>query len=803
MEQYGKHGGGPRDRRVHGGGRRHHGPFKGGGTDGFRGGRGGGGRRNDPPPGFIPSPYNFAPISEKVCEIEAGETPWADVPFSDGLSGHIRLRVTAMTPIFIRGPGKHPEKADQKRSSEAHQTFFRLPDGRFAIPGTSIKGMLRNVLEIATFSRMTHVDNKRYGFRDLNNDDPDFYRGWMSETDKRSGAYRPKARAGWLTRGECGKWLLQPCEFARVDHSLLEGVPPLTPFSQRQQARDRYKAWCDIGKKSLEVKFDANPPAAHKHTSSLLWYAEVTSLRGKTPGTLVFTGQPMPRDSSGVRVPRRKHMEFVFFDDPGSTYPKGPHPVLEEVMDDFKFIHEDSEDWKWWQARLKKGEVTRIPVFYLAFDGEPKADKPTAAFGPGKTLHSLGLAMMYRLAHHKRIRDALPEAHRKPSRDSLPIAEAIFGRVEVEGHAALRGRIVAEPFPAREGVRILDVRDEVLNCPKPTFYPNYIQQKTDASGDHLAGGHYSTLQNEDARIRGWKRYPVPGDGAAPRANPSPNDNRDVCTYFRPLDRGAGFEGYLRFHNLRPWELGALIWAITFGDPTNDRYRHSLGMAKPLGYGSVRIEIDSDAAEVRDFLNQSKSFDPDNWLGDFRAKMAELWGGDGWEGEAPIQELRLMARQDAGPDPARMRYPRDVKEFAGFKKTAPPLVLPPYSKIAGRGRSSPNTPGAPRPGQAKVGPSGGTRHAANPGGGHIRQVREFVFLGRFKQGKEVPDGNPRFKLVGGGPSDIGYLQAAPDRDRFPRDAKPGEWVGNFVVNGMSPGNWALAWPSVSSPTPPKT
>ncbi len=791
MAQYRKRRSGGRDRRGHAGGHDPQARSQGG----FKGGSHGGGK-DGPPPSFIPSPYNFAPISDRVCEIPAGEASWADVPFSDGLSGHIQLRVTAKTPIFIRGPGKHPKEADEKRRSDPHQKFYRLPDGRFAIPGTSIKGMLRNVLEIATFSRMTHVDDKRHGFRDLNNSDPQFYRGWMSGTEPKSAAYRPKARAGWLSRGANGEWLLQPCEFARVDHSLLEAVSPSTSFSQKQQARYRYKAWCDVGKKSLDVMFDADPAQAHTdHSCGALWYAKVTSLRGSRQGTLVFTGQPMDRDRDGLRVRKRKHMEFVFFDDPGAAYPTGPHPVPEEVMEDFKFIHEDSEDWKWWNRRLRTREVDRVPVFYLAFDKrkKPAADDETVSFGPDTEMHSMGLALMYRLAHHKTICDALPEAHRQATAGAMPIAEAIFGRVD--GREALRGRIAAEPFPALGEPRVLDMREEVLNRPKPTFYPNYIQQETDASGDHLASDRYATLQGQDARIRGWKRYPVPKDGPGSRDNPRPNDNRSVCTYFQPIENGTQFEGYLRFHNLRPWELGALIWAITFGDAANREYRHSLGMAKPLGYGAVRIEI--QAASVIDPLKRSVAYAPDEWLGAFRVKMAELCC-HGWEDEPSIRELRLMAGQDADPNPARMKYPRHVRDFAEFKKTTPPLVLPPYSKIVAKGGAAPNSPGASRPGQVKTSRTGGGTPQQSSASDEIRvgSAQKFSLLGRSK------NGNPKFQLEGGGPRDIGYLQDPKDRERFPANAEPGKWVGEFVVKSKNPGNWCLTWPPGKAGDAPK-
>ncbi|HFD17052.1 MAG TPA: hypothetical protein ENJ38_12220, partial [Rhodospirillales bacterium] len=44
---------------------------------------------------------------------------------------------------------------------------FRLPDGRYAIPGSSLKGLIRAVVEIAGFGRMRMVDDIRPGLRDI------------------------------------------------------------------------------------------------------------------------------------------------------------------------------------------------------------------------------------------------------------------------------------------------------------------------------------------------------------------------------------------------------------------------------------------------------------------------------------------------------------------------------------------------------------------------------------------------------------------------------------------------------------
>ncbi|MBT3224392.1 MAG: hypothetical protein HN348_35440, partial [Proteobacteria bacterium] len=87
------------------------------------------------------APYNFVPLSDKVVEPNwAGEVK-QDVPFSDGVRGTVKLRLVPHGPLFVRG-------GEAEEGGKKVQRFFTIPIGRtsFAIPGTTIRGMLRNVL---------------------------------------------------------------------------------------------------------------------------------------------------------------------------------------------------------------------------------------------------------------------------------------------------------------------------------------------------------------------------------------------------------------------------------------------------------------------------------------------------------------------------------------------------------------------------------------------------------------------------------------------------------------------------------
>ena len=144
----------------------------------------------------ITAPYNFVPLSKKVFFPDWADKVSHDVPFADGISGELECELTTHTPIYVRNGGKWEDGEVFKIGSEA-QMFFYVREGEkrhFMIPGTSLKGMLRNVVEIASFGKMCRVDDHRYGLRDLTPTARRIYGNKMTVT--RGGAYEPQARAG-------------------------------------------------------------------------------------------------------------------------------------------------------------------------------------------------------------------------------------------------------------------------------------------------------------------------------------------------------------------------------------------------------------------------------------------------------------------------------------------------------------------------------------------------------------------------------------------------------------------------------
>ena len=574
-------------------------------------------------PPLVHAPYNFVPLSARVLEVEWADRISHDVPFEDGICGHLEVELVAETPLCVGGV--------ERQDNEIRP--FRTLDGELAIPGSSIKGMLRNVVEIATFSKMQLVDRKRrFAVRDLNN--PELYRSKMTETigEKNGRAiYASKARPGWLRRKDEG-WTIEPCDVARVEQQDLLNLVAgrgaglrsdleacftcAAPGASKVSTREKYAVWDSTGL-SRGLSFDLDSKTVHpmSNNSDFLSFRLATNLSGGTQtGSLVLTGQPSANQRL-LRPPKNKgkHREFLFYGGAGQELAVKP-----EVQRNFELNHsveqaqrhggqfQPNDEWGFWRDQLVSRAVARVPVFFLT--------------GP-EGVTSFGLTQMYRLAYEFSVGDLIDhtsKAHRPDPLEGekvsdvvrwvppVDFAEALFGYVRSaqSGGEGMGGRVEVGLFRCCPENQIEPEGEEkhhaVLSSPKPTYYPVYVDQtpSLDTSKAKLRTGRYLTYMDGEAEIRGWKRYPARTETHVPEGEAPEN----VMVHWRTVPAGTAFTGKIRVHNLRPAELGALLWALDFGGSTDSF--HSLGLAKPLGFGQVQLRLRS-SQDLRNLKDKTK------------------------------------------------------------------------------------------------------------------------------------------------------------------------------------------------------
>lgn len=523
----------------------------------------------------IPSSYNFVPLSDKIIFPDWAKQVSHDIPFSDGLDGELEIEVEAVTPVYIRDSAS---KKNEERSSE----FFKCEDRKYYIPGTSLKGMVRNVLEIASYGKMQHIADKRYAIRDLQS---------KAYTDLFTKDMISKVKAGFLDIST-PDWKIYPCEYAMFPRSAIDPVFG----NKRMAASQKYKEYLKYLGKTLAVRADVNwiDKTVRPDFKGVPHNRAYFSTKGAFEGVLVFTGQPQDFIEGKTGQKRNEFFfynvseQYFYVDDPETLETDEYGELIRKNQQDFRFVHceqtaaGDFKEWESGELKVVREKYFngRIPIFYLQ----------------NNNYFRFGLAYLFRFAGVastvEALRNTNPDHYAYRNEIFQPdLADLIFGYTTAEN--SLRGRVQFSACLADEVDE--DCRYEekmILGSPKPSFYPAYLKQdKVAESGKKT---DYKTFLDADARLRGWKRYPALGKPQFVPPEKVDLETSNMTVRFKPLPAGTRFKGMIRYHNLRPIELGALIWSLKLHK--SEYYCHTIGMAKPYGYGRVKIRINNEIPE---------------------------------------------------------------------------------------------------------------------------------------------------------------------------------------------------------------
>ncbi len=561
----------------------------------------------------VHAPFNFVPLPDKVFFPDWAKQISFDVPFSDGLSGTIDLTIRAETPIFVRnGESSRDQKSDK---------FSQTPDGRYFIPGTSIKGAIRNVLEILSFGKMRLDKRAAFAQREWNN--PKLYE------IKSQGA---KIKCGYLKRADNHYVIVGHGTPMRISHKELDALLESKVFEKQfckskhpSKLQDNEKTAffkyekLKIGEKKVEEVLGGIRSFTYNFTNQI-GQIVVTQKEGDYRGRIVLTGSPDLWDDSRNATSKGKFYEFVFPENVnGDNF-----ELSAEDFEHFKFIYKTNfegkkkENSEWGRIEKLLNEETGVPVFYR---------------GDGNKLVDYGMAMLYRLPYKNTPYEILPSEHKKDEIDSFrsDLAECIFGYISKnDEYASLKGRVQFGNAFAKEGAKPIGEQDVTPGSPKASYYPIYIKQN---------GGDYKTYN--DGEISGWKRYILKNG-----TNNGKLGTDKTSVKFFPLGAGSEFKCRVSFFNLRPVELGALLSAISFH--ATPGCRHQIGGGKPFGYGKVKIDIDDVSLCGGSELNERLM------LGRFEAVMEGFTSGH-WRDSETIKELFSMANDTNKVNPSDEEY----------------------------------------------------------------------------------------------------------------------------------------------------
>jgi hypothetical protein len=267
--------------------------------------------------------------------------------------------------------------------------------------------------------------------------------------------------------------------------------------------------------------------------------------------------------------------------------------------------------------------------------------------------------------------------------DRYDVPTLIFGSVAEDlGKRGLKRRAAFDVAIATRPCESKTLDRTILLSPKPNYYPIYVVQPIGEKRDQLPRAFatidgrmrdvcapfatYTPLdkpldrldqlrQNEQKtpKLAGIKVWPARGEGwREAKLRPSHLDGeRALQTTLKALDVGATFATKLRFHNLRPIELGALLWVLTFGKPeawSNDQtisLRHRLGMGKPFGLGEITVRVKGVPFVVANDPRANKDWAVADLVNEFRKEMIRF--NPNWESSQQVATLLRVADPSVG------------------------------------------------------------------------------------------------------------------------------------------------------------
>jgi CRISPR-associated protein (TIGR03986 family) len=609
------------------------------------------------------APYNFVPLPETIRLV--GKPPSQGFYDENLLTGKISCSLTNSTPIYVRAAQTLHEYEGKQVPSDPF--YYGSPEEKLLIPGSSIRGMLRTMVEVISQARVNPITEKQLFYRSVEDTSMGVaYRDRMKD----------KVRAGFYHEDKSGSWI-SPTIAGRISReNIVEQFKVDNIYKAGKPSSPKRTPLDELQHKYIFVRLSEN---ALDNPTRFYDVEELSrkKLDGLSEGVLVITGDM-----------QNKKSEFVFL--------KQAIDSKIKLTDNQVYLFEDRDQLTQYQKfafpKGRRGAGTLRdgdPVFYLIGDNE-------------ENVIGFGRAYMFRLPYKLSPAQMVSE-ELLGDPELYDMAEVLFGYVPQsdKGRKQVAGRIFITDAvmqgKAKEAL-LPQTKFKILSSPKPTAFQHYLTQEKPNTPAELY--HYDT-GIEKTTLRGNKFYwhkgsITPDDYQASEQTIQEHDTQ-YAPPVKPIKENQVFKFEIQFENLRLEELGSLLWVL---DKAGDsQYRLKLGMGKPYGLGSVAISaktnIENRAARYANLIinntwhtwNDPKTTEKcedallafARWV--LRKQDATI---EEVENQTRVQELLIMMSWNNAPSKDKTRY-MELKEFAGKqgKFTSKRPVLPSPHMVHGK------------------------------------------------------------------------------------------------------------------------
>lgn len=494
------------------------------------------------------APYNFVPFPETVIKRY---NSFDELPSHNAskkgeeelLSGEITFDIVAKTPILV---------ADGKEGDDdnAPRTFVKNADGKYVIPGSTLRGLMRSTMSVLSLSNWTEqIDDETFFYRTVGESSSSLakdYRnilgiGVEGSQGKQYSVVR-NVKAGYIVKKGKDNYVIYP---ARTDGGRRrKSYYKFHEDHVHIHFQRQFKRKLREGFKVEDCRF-----AVNRHGKAVYLNGKNAPFKGK----LLFSG-PM-------FGPNKKKTAYIINEIDRQAK---PIPIsadqLQLYKSDLEFRKSKFENN--WKGKIKK-EFFSLP----AKTGFSEA-KPCFYIHLGDKLY-FGFTAFLRLNYENSTKDLLPD-HLKSNALELDYVKSMFGFTDTTGEEKQNyaSRLSFLPSKSIEKTHVPEQRRVTLRSPRASAVTMYLKQ-------NLNTNDYKSYNEKDARLRGMKQYWI--------RKVAVNQNDDGKNKLEVLPEGSTFRANIKFDQLHEDELGLLLWALQATD------YHQIGMGKPYGYGSIQFK----------------------------------------------------------------------------------------------------------------------------------------------------------------------------------------------------------------------
>ena len=483
------------------------------------------------------NPYNFISLP-KDEDVKKFRKEYAEkVSEKKSLTGKLVCHLIPKTEIIIPD---HEEMGKKKgKDAEGKEVYyedypFMTMSGQPMIPGSSIRGMIRSIHEILTYSCMFLND--------------DYY------FSSRSSPKEP----GLIQKTEKGYKLHEAVRYA-----------------------DKYKKVDREDRTGKEIKFKGEERGGRKYVESVGEGAQGYVLKmkpfiehGKSSAHSVFVKGGVISECLSEKTLKAFDENIKKYEE-GDAYKEIPikkHEKRDTEKNDFAMLLKNYKS-KW--ESLKPGEF--LPVWYEK--------------GLNNEFY-LAPSQISRNVYMNKPLDLLPKSlHKCKEKKYLCPTCTLFGFVASEGKEDAFGsriRVTDARCENKEALEEESILLPILSSPRTSSLEFYLRGK----GNSYNADTVEKNGKPAVELSGRKVYWHHNEFNPKELKGEQNPN--LTSYMQYINRREGlkFQFEVYFDGISKRELEQLYTALTFGENVEDgRLCHKVGHGKPLGFGSAKIVVD--------------------------------------------------------------------------------------------------------------------------------------------------------------------------------------------------------------------